>query len=260
MTTDFVDTDDPKSERDRGILTSSDRTFLRLSEEEAKDQYTRQGRSRRYRTIRDRLTDSVLDLPLVVSRTDTKMFEDAFAADDDDDIPRVQAAMSDAFRFLIRAILADEPHRPMETTADLAAALSPVMSEFERGIEKWLSSQRQRTADFELTVSTETMRSVDSLVEELEIRRSPITGKDRLRTGVILECAGYPDDEILALLGEVPSEEKIEQPDYSMEQLADMDVTRLAELFAAGVIRKEQHRKAIEKKAESGNICDSDTD
>lgn len=258
MTTDFVDTDDPKSERDRGILTSSDRTFLRLSEEERQDQYTRQGRSRRYRTIRDRLTDSVLDLPLVVSRTDTKMFEDAFGGDDDD-IPRVQTAMSDAFRFLIRAILADEPHRPMETTADLAAALSPVMSEFERGIEKWLSSQRQMTADFELTVSTETMRSVDSLVEEWEIRRSPMTGKERLRTGVILECAGYPEDEILALLGEAPTEEKSEQPDYSIEQLVSFDVTRLAELFAAGVITKEQHRKAIEKKAESGNICDSDT-
>jgi len=122
MTTDFED----MGERPRGVLTQTDREFLRISSEDRYEQYSRQGRSRRYRTIRDRLTNSVLDLPLIVNRTDAEMFEDAFS-NDDDDVPRVQTTMSDAFRFVIRAILADEPHRPIETTADLAAALSPVI-------------------------------------------------------------------------------------------------------------------------------------
>lgn len=252
MTTEFED----MGERPRGVLTQTDRKFLRISPEDRYEQYSRQGRSRRYRTIRDRLTNSVLDLPLIVNRTDAEMFEDAFSGDDDDDdVPRVQTTMSDAFRFLIRAILADEPHRPIETTADLAAALSPVIHQFERGIEKWLNTQRQMTGEFELTVSTETMRSIDSVVEELERRRSPLTGEERVRTGAVLERAGYDDDEILALIGEDPTEEEAaEHQDYPMEQLASFDVTRLAELFAAGIITKEQHRTALEQKAETGDI------
>jgi hypothetical protein len=250
MTTDFED----MGERPRGVLTQTDREFLRISSEDRYEQYSRQGRSRRYRTIRDRLTNSVLDLPLIVNRTDAEMFEDAFS-NDDDDVPRVQTTMSDAFRFVIRAILADEPHRPIETTADLAAALSPVIHQFERGIEKWLNTQRQMTGDFEVTVSTETMRSIDSVVEELEIRRSPLTGEERVRTGTVLERAGLDDDEILALIGEDPTEEEAaEQQDYPIEQLASFDVTRLAELFAAGVISEEQHRTALEQKAETGDI------
>jgi hypothetical protein len=196
----------------------------------------------------------VLDLPLIVNRTDAEMFEDAFS-NDDDDVPRVQTTMSDAFRFVIRAILADEPHRPIETTADLAAALSPVIHQFERGIEKWLNTQRQMTGDFEVAVSTETMRSIDSVVEELEIRRSPLTGEERLRTAAVLERAGYDYDEITALLGESPEDDdEQEKSEYPMEQLVSFDVSRLAELFASGIITKEEHRTALEQKAETGDI------
>jgi thioredoxin reductase len=93
------------------------------------------------------------------------------------------------------------------------------------------------------------------VVEELEIRRSPLTGEERVRTGAVLERAGLDDDEILALIGEDPTEEEAaEQQDYAMEQLASFDVTRLAELFAAGVISEEEYRTSIEQSAKTGDI------
>jgi hypothetical protein len=111
------------------------------------------------------------------------------------------------------------------------------------------------TGDFEVTVSPETMRSIDSVVEELEIRREPLTGEDRLETAAVLERAGYEHDEILALIGEDPNgDDEQGKSDYSMEQLVSFDVSRLAELFASGIITKEEHRTALEQKAKAGDI------
>jgi len=104
-------------------------------------------------------------------------------------------------------------------------------------------------------VSTETMRSIDSVVEELEIRRSPLTGEERLRTAAVLERAGYDYDEITALLGESPEDDdEQEQSNYSREELISFDVTRLAELYAAGVISEEEYRTSIEQSAKTGDI------
>lgn len=55
-----------ETDRSRGILTTADREFLLTPEQEREAGYTRQGRSKRWRTIRERVENALLDLSLLV--------------------------------------------------------------------------------------------------------------------------------------------------------------------------------------------------
>jgi hypothetical protein len=259
MTTESVDGDEDRS---RGILSPTDREFLAIPAEQRRDEMnSRQAEYRRRRSIRNRVRNAALDFPLVVQGADADIFTAAFAADGADtvgDVPKVQKAMPDGFQFLLRAVLADQPHRPIKTTRDLAAVLDPVISEFERGIQRWLNTQRMMTADFEITPEIRKVQTITGFIDELESRRLPVTGKDRLRIHDILARAGIDEHRILELLGEDPATKTDSDADpesnYSVEELAELPTEKLSELLAAGVISVESHTAAIEAKAESGNI------
>jgi len=251
-------------DRKRGSYTTADRTYLRRSEDDRLDAYHRAARSQRKKAVPERTRNSVLDVPLLANHADTEVYRDVFASEvrEDSDmfdtelaIPRTQHALSSLVVLLIRAIRADEADRPVESIDDMTTVLAPVMSEIEDGVEEWLNHHRDVTADFELSLSVSKLQTVDALIEELDIRRSPLTGEERLETAQVLERAGYDDDEITALIGESPEDDdEQEKSDYPMEQLVSFDVSRLAELFASGIITKEEHRTALEQKAETGDI------
>lgn len=200
MTKDSIDTDETETDRDRGILTDVDRTFLRLSEEERKEEYTRQGRSYRMRTITTRLRDSVLDFPLIVDRIDTEVFDSTFGGDDAHEVPRTQRVMPSGFQFLIQAVVANEPDRPAKRGTDVVAALNPVLDQFERGIQAWMNAEYQKTANIDITVDVEGVRDVDDYVDDLESRR--VIGRERLTAAAKLTRAGYSDDEIIEIIGD----------------------------------------------------------
>jgi hypothetical protein len=99
----------------------------------------------------------------------------------------------------------------------------------------------------------ENVRSIDSLVEELEIRREPLTGEERVRTGAVLERAGYDDNEITALIGEEPDGDE-SGSEFPMHQLVEFPIETLTELVANGKITESEHTTAIRQKAETGDI------
>lgn len=202
MTKDSLDTDETETEtdRDRGILTDVDRTFLLLTEEERQEEYTRQGRSYRMRTIATRLQDSVLDFPLIVDRIDTEVFDSTFGADDAHGVSRTQRVMPSGFQFLIQAVLANEPDRPAERGTDVVAALNPVLDQFERAVQAWLNAEHQKTANIDVTVDVEGVRDVDDYVDDLKSRR--VIGRERLKAAAKLTRAGYSDDEIIEIIGD----------------------------------------------------------
>jgi hypothetical protein len=163
--------------------------------------------------------------------------------------------LSSLIVFFIRAVRADEADRPVESIDDMTTVLAPVISEIEDGIEEWLNHHRDVTADFELSLSVSKLQTVDALIEELKLRRTSLPPDEWFETAQVLERAGLDNDEITALIGEDPEDDdEQEQSNYSREELISFDVTRLAELYAAGVISEEEYRTSIEQSAKNGDI------
>lgn len=251
-------------DRKRGILTTSDRTYLRADEDERLEIHERPGLYQREDAIRERTRNSVLDVPLLANHADTEVYRDVFASEvrEDSDmfdtelaIPRTQHALSSLIVFFIRAVRADEADRPVESIDDMTTVLAPVISEIEDGIEEWLNHHRDVTADFELSLSVSKLQTVDALIEELKLRRTSLPPDEWFETAQVLERAGLDNDEITALIGEDPEDDdEQEQSNYSREELISFDVTRLAELYAAGVISEEEYRTSIEQSAKTGDI------
>jgi len=258
-------------DRPRGILTESDRRFLVVSKEERlraddpdkQGPFSRPARRKRESMIVERLYHGVLDFALIAREVDQPTvqidYEEIFTTDDPASVPRIRVDSPQILTALVRAITANESDRPITAAGDLRAVVAPAVDGLEKAIENWLNTQRNMTAEYELTLSIENVRSIDSLVEELEIRRDPLTGEERLETAAVLERAGYEHDEILALIGEDPNndddaDESESGSEYPMNQLVEFPLETLTELVAEGKITESEHTTAIRQKAETGDI------
>lgn len=246
-------------DRERGAITDADRAYLRRSEKERKENYSRTALYQRQKHIYNRTENAVLDIPILARHGDDELYRYLFSSEVDDgrkktaDTARTQRAYSDVAVFLIRGVLADEPERPIETPDDLEAVLRPVMDEIEDGIQQWLNRERDRTAAVELTASVDKIQTVDGLIEELELRRTSLDSTDRLETAKILERAGVDDDKILSLIGDEGDEDNAGS-NYEMHQLVEFPLETLTELVANGKITESEHTTAIRQKAETGDI------
>jgi hypothetical protein len=252
-------------DRPRGILTESDRRFLAVSKEERlraddpdkQGPFSRPARRKRESMIVERLYHGVLDFALIAREVDQPTvridYEEIFTTDDPASVPRIRVDSPQILTALVRGITANESDRPITNAGDLRAVVAPAVDGLEKAIERWLNTQRNMTADYELNLSIENVRSIDSLVEELEIRRSPLTGEERVRVGAVLERAGYDDNEITALIGAEPDGDE-SGSEYPMHQLVEFPIETLTELVAEGKITETEHTTAIRQKAETGDI------
>jgi hypothetical protein len=251
--------DDEDQRRKRGILSQSDRRYLRLSEDEREDEYSRPLRYERRQRIKERTGNAALDIPVLVQYADDEVYEYAFGTQGTSegmigaaDTARIRRTFPKFIVFLLRAVLVEEPTRPIETTDDLRAVIRPFLDEVESGIEHWLNQERDVTADFEIKTSVDKLQTIAGFIEELEKRRTPVTGRERIQTVGILERAGVDRDEIVSLLGEDAPEEVKRYKDYSTEELAELSNKKLSRLLADGVLSVAQHSAAIDAKIERG--------
>lgn len=74
----MVNPDTADSKRDRGILTASDREYLKLSESERKEKYSAPARSQRRRAISNRVQNALLDFQLLHDELDSKICDEIF--------------------------------------------------------------------------------------------------------------------------------------------------------------------------------------
>jgi hypothetical protein len=251
-------------DRKRGILTNADRLFLRRSEDEREDEYTRPLRYERRQKIKERTANAVLDISLLAKFGDDELYLHAFTDEktpegliEKTDPMRTRRALSKFTLFLARAQLAEKLQTSEGTeippeSANVRLALRPVLDEIESGIEHWLNQERGMTADFEIPLNVENVRTIEQVKEELELRRTPVTGKERLETAALLDRAGVEMDEILSLLGEDVPEDAETYEDYSPEELAELPTEKLSRLLADGVLSVTQHSAAIDAKLERG--------
>jgi hypothetical protein len=73
-------------ERGRGVLSESDRRYLKEPED-----FDRQGRYQRREKIPERITNSVLDLSLLLDEQPTELIEETVADVDDENLQRAAA-------------------------------------------------------------------------------------------------------------------------------------------------------------------------
>jgi hypothetical protein len=151
-------------------------------------------------------------------------------------------------RLLFRGIIADYPDRSIETIENLTTVLDPVIENFEEGIELYLTQDRHVRADFEITPEISKLQTLEGVINELELRRSPVTGRERLRTEHFLATAGVGEERIAELVGELPDDDDGDESEFTLAQLAAMPNEQLSGLLASGRITIDEHIAALEEK------------
>lgn len=86
------------SERPRGILSPADRKYLLASDEELRDEYSRQARSKRDEAIHVRVRNALKDFQILVSELSQADFEKIFQQPSAGDINGMTAALSFIYR------------------------------------------------------------------------------------------------------------------------------------------------------------------
>jgi len=195
----------PERERGRGILSSSDREYLKNSDS-WREQHSRSAEAQRRKAIKSRMWDAIHDFRPLTDDVEPETLQDVFGADDIGN-PPVQEAMPYAFAFLIRAVLANENEREIERKTDVVAAVDPVLDQFEAGLRYWLNGDKGVAANVDVSIEASNVRQTDEYVDEL--RERSVVGRERIQAATQLSQAGYSTDEIYSILGDDPlSEEK----------------------------------------------------
>ena len=197
-------------EQSRGILTKADREYL-----QDPDEYSRQAAYNREQAIRERLQRAFNDFPPLATELDDSVLDDLLAPEwqtkENEDGNTVTGSklqsevitLSHGVTFLLRAALATDRYDPAPGVG-VESALSPFISELERGIERWLNQRHGLTGDVSVSVGVDDLQRVDTFVDELRDRDEPLTGHDRLEAAAQLSRAGYSTEEIAELVGERP--------------------------------------------------------
>jgi hypothetical protein len=197
--------------------------------------------------------NSVLDLALIARDFPVEQTKKAFtnppkSTPQPPDAPHVRDKFPTVLRLLFRGIIADYPDRSIEIIEDLTTVLDPVIENFEEGIELYLTQDRHVRADFEITPQISKLQTLEGVINELELRRSPLTGTERLRTEQFLATAGVGEERRAELLGEVPDDDGGDESEFSLAQLAAMPNEQLSGLLASGRITIDEHISALEEK------------
>ena len=189
-------------ERDRGILSPVDREYLRDP-----DAFSRQGGYQRRDAIRNRIENAFLDLRLLFDVVNDEALRDVFDIEKNGprrmsmvETSRAKRAMPLAVAFLARiSVLTDANVSPEH---DVETALQPLAETVDRGIEEFLAEKYGLTGDVEVTVSVDDVRPTDELAAELR-QRDALTGPERFEKAAELARAGFTDEEIADILGEI---------------------------------------------------------
>jgi hypothetical protein len=198
------------TETTRGILTEQQREFLRMDEDERKEQYSRQERYRKRKLIRERLANGLFDLRLLFYNAPEKLLDEVFG-----DGPEGEAGSNawsevseeigsvdihpdlyipGSIGFLIRATdRADLPLYPDEPQQPLFADFS---RDTEKAVERFLARQKDTIADASVSITINDIRATKEVIKRLRMSDTDV-GLDKLAQ---LEAAGVDREELIDLV------------------------------------------------------------
>jgi len=201
-------------ERDRGILTESDRRYIKNPGE-----FSRQAAHQRREAIRDRLREAVLDFQLLAGDVDQQVYDELFGPErtvfEEDEsgdrvggteIPEERLSLPSGVEFLIRLSLADETgtRLGLHEMFSVEKPLRPFLRNLERGIQMYLNHHEGLSAEINMSIDATEVVSIDRVAERLSERDEPLTGRERIKMVSQLGRAGYSTEEIAELVGERP--------------------------------------------------------
>lgn len=218
--------------RERGILTTADREFLSMSDEERKNEYSAPARSQRRRAIASRIENALLDFPILAGEIEDETIQDVFGPErgsftvDGEEvvgsqIQTGQMGVPFGVMFLLRIARGGEPHALLPDShlpESVEHSLKPFLDDLERGIQIWLNDFHNLTGDVDVSVSVDDLRTSDELVEDIREGDAHITGIEKIETISQLSRAGWDSDEIAELLGFDTDDEDSESEDVDDEE------------------------------------------
>jgi len=194
------------SDTTAGVITDSQREYLRMDDAEREETYERQVRYRFRERIKTRLTNlMVRDFPILASHLDEELLEHVFKMPDQDELEDGSAAfwsgagIPPALRFLIQSTQVNRQ------TPNIALGLESVLetfnSHFEKAIKRYLIEEQGVVADISVSYEADNIRPQEDFIQELEEREEPVTGAERIEMAGILQRIGVSEDEMIELLG-----------------------------------------------------------
>lgn len=179
-----------------------------MSDDERREEYSNQMISYHRHEILERVRGAILDFRLLSTELDDEVLEDVFGPPrHGEEVPYGRAGIPYGIAFLIRVTLAAHHRQP---EVGIGPMLTPFTDEVERGIEIYLQSQHQLTADIDVTVSPENVQPIDDYWDGLAERSVPIRGRERVEAIRRLSRAGYTTEGILEIIGNAESEDREE--------------------------------------------------
>lgn len=220
----------------RGVLSESDREFLLKSPEEREEDYTRQGRSKRRKAIRERTRAAFYDFALLYETLDederNKIFDPP-----PEETPDLSRAMIDMIAFLYHALEGDVG----SNAAQYRSFHYPFGQLLEAGVNLGELSRRPHTSeepfsgivnvDFSVVVHESQKVDTDRVVEQLAENAGRGLTDEELRT-TILHAAretASTNDSVATVDGE-PVEEYLDIPGPGLRGLAEQVEQKVKEL------------------------------
>lgn len=185
-----------------GILTDSQRQFLRKDRETRKDEHTRQERHKYRRRIRERLRAAMKDFRVLPVLGDLEEFPtDELGAvfdPDDDDESDGMVHLPAALEFFAHA--QDRGDHQLYPGLDHQPALADFTEAVEKGVERYAAEKNSAIVSADVDVTINGAIPPETALKELESGR--IAASQALRYAALLEHAGVEEARITDAMDE----------------------------------------------------------
>lgn len=141
----------PTDKRDRGILSPADRKFIRATEREREENYSRPARIERRREVQKRAENALLDFPLLLDFFTDEMYSELSAPGDDRGNKKVPSHAFDAAVAFIYLTQANPKlfERRVENAIERASLQADLYARVDCEIDAEFKSLEEIEAEFE---------------------------------------------------------------------------------------------------------------
>lgn len=201
------------SDRPEGILTTKQREYIRMSEDERMERFNSQERYRYRQRIRSRVENTLRDCRLLnqfAREDDTDALADAYPSADDDGRPP-QASLTAAVELLTR--VQDPDDDQIFVNSRVQPAFRDLYDAITKGVEGYAAEKKGAVVNLDVSIDVTSADPPEAILHEL--RTGDADDPDRLRKARLLERAGVDRDDLADVMsgGEVAEGETDAAPD-----------------------------------------------
>jgi hypothetical protein len=184
------------TDRPPGILTQKQREFIRASEDERSELMNNRQEHYKYRKrIQRRIENALADFRLLSEfdrEFSTDDVDEAFSGDEDGEEIDAGAYVTDAFRFLARAL--DDDDAPLYPNSDVQPAYDEQVECLERALERDAAERKDSVVEVDLSLSVSGALPPEAVLRELE--HGDASPAERMRFVTLLQEMDIDSDRL----------------------------------------------------------------